>query len=121
MGVLDRKYGILGGKPHGYGRQVWVFGIGNACCVVENFPESSPARRRVDSVASRSRLLYLQPVDSATHSSRLGGAFESTRNYKDCNLRGNKKGQQPDEPLPHFWNLCKMCIISPPLLFRRDP
>lgn len=35
--------------------------------------------------------------------------------------RPKKKGNSSMSRYPHLWNLCKMCIISPLLLFRHDP
>ena len=112
---LQGKTPILRGQNHGsFGSKVWHFWVLNRMVLdreiraegwmisptrLRHFPESTPTLSRVDSAASRSRLLYLQPVDSAEHSSRLGdvaestpipstsrlgGAFDSTRNCKDC-------------------------------------
>ena len=109
---------LLGAKPHGFGWEMRAEGWMISPTRLRHFPESTRWRRgvdsytlnqstrrsiRVDSATSRSRLLYPQPVDSATHLTRLGGAFESTRNYKDCKPWEIKKAlilpnQRPIQP-----------------------
>ena len=83
---------LLGAKPHGFGWEMRAVGWMISPSRLRHFPESTPTLPRVDSVASRSRLLYPQPLDSAEHLSRVGGAFESTRNYKNYNPWEIKKG-----------------------------
>ena len=74
---------------------------------VDSYTYNQSTRRsiRVESAESRSRLLYPQPVDSATHSSRLGGAFESTRNCKDCKPWKIKKGVDSTKSMPKITHL----------------
>ena len=48
---------LLGAKPHGFGWEMRAEGV-------DDFTESTPTLPRVDSAASRSRLLYPQLVDS---------------------------------------------------------
>ena len=106
---------LLGAKPHGFGWEMRAEGWMISPSRLRHFPDSTPALPRVDSAASRSRLLYPQPVDSATHLTRLGGAFESTpiptpsrggdafestRNCKDCKPWEIKKGADSSESTP---------------------
>ena len=91
---------LLGAKPHGFGWEMRAEGWMISPSRVRNSVDSTPTLRRVDSAASRSRLLYPQPVESATHSSRVGGAFESSRNFKNYNPWGNKNGADSSESTP---------------------
>ena len=112
---------LLGRKPHGFGWEMRAEGwMISPTRLRDSYTYNQSTRRsiRVDSAASRSRLLYPQPLDSATHSGRLGGAFESTRNYKACNPWEIKKGQHSVRALP-FFRIYEKSFISLPLLFRR--
>ena len=55
---------LLGAKPHGFGWEMRAEGWMISPTRLRDSVDSTPTLPRVDSVASRSRLLYPQPVDS---------------------------------------------------------
>ena len=81
--------------------------MGNACCGVDDFAESTPTLPRVDSDTSPSRLGGVAESTPIPSTSRLDDAFESTRRSVrvDSKLQGlqavgNKKGADSSESTP---------------------
>ena len=73
---------VLGRKPHGYGGGNEVYGVEKNSSRLKLVSESTQTRRRVEWIYMFESTRRRDRVDSATQSSRLSDAIESTQNIK---------------------------------------